>query len=186
MVIVTDLPRDESTPDYWAELAAALPSLAFGDDNLIPGVPPVAAIHHEFTQYNQLRELQRIHGMEGQDLNGDVVDELFEVAVELLVLEAGCELAHPPARDALRELAFDLTDLLVEAVALELAAEPRDLMLVGHLPFMNDLASRLVCGDASADAFVFTPGTAVCLERVPGSRRFCVRWVVNPETVCAR
>jgi phosphohistidine phosphatase len=74
----------------------------------------------------------------------------------------------------------------VEAVALELAAEPRDLMLVGHLPFMNDLASRLVCGDASADAFVFTPGTAACLERVPGSERFCVRWVVNPETVCAR
>jgi alpha-ketoglutarate-dependent taurine dioxygenase len=80
VVIVTDLPGDESTPDYWAELAAALPSLAFGDEKLIPGVPPVAAIHHEFTQFNQLRALQRIHGMEGRDLSGNVVDELFAYA----------------------------------------------------------------------------------------------------------
>ena len=80
IVIVTDLPGDEPAPEYWAGLAGELPALIFGEADRIPGAPPVSAVHHETTKYNQQRELQRIHGMEGEVLNGDTVDELFTLA----------------------------------------------------------------------------------------------------------
>ena len=64
VVILTDLPGDASAPDYWARAAAALPSQTFGDE-LLPGEPPVAAIHQEFARSAQVRELQAKHGIAG-------------------------------------------------------------------------------------------------------------------------
>ena len=46
-----------------------------------------------------------------------------------------------------------------------LATEPDHLMLAGHLPFMNDLASALLAGPAGAVAIAIDPGTCLCLER---------------------
>lgn len=56
-------------------------------------------------------------------------------------------------------------------------------MFVGHLPFMDRLASLLVAG-ASADSVVsFQMGGIVCLERDPTSRTWTVRWMVTPDLV---
>ena len=38
-------------------------------------------------------------------------------------------------------------------------------MLVGHLPFLSKLASRLVTGSEDTAVVSFRAGTAVCLER---------------------
>jgi phosphohistidine phosphatase len=53
-----------------------------------------------------------------------------------------------------------------------------DTMLVGHLPFMSKLVSRLVTGSEDLDLVQFTPGTVVCLERTEKSG-----WIVISVTV---
>ncbi len=42
----------------------------------------------------------------------------------------------------------------------------KDTMLVGHLPFMSKLFSRLVTGSENLDLVQFAPGTVACLERL--------------------
>lgn len=75
----------------------------------------------------------------------------------------------------------------VAPVAKALASEPHDLMLVGHLPHLNRLASRLVCGDERAQAFEFRQGGVLCLERPAresaeeGASAWVVRWMLVPE-----
>jgi phosphohistidine phosphatase len=57
-----------------------------------------------------------------------------------------------------------------------------DTMVVGHLPFLGRLASRLVAGDEAASAVRFMPGTVVCLERgEQGS--WSIAWMIRPELV---
>ena len=53
----------------------------------------------------------------------------------------------------------------VDTVATELDTWQEDIMLVGHLPFMEKLVSHLVCGDRDTQLVEFQPGTVVCLER---------------------
>jgi phosphohistidine phosphatase len=53
-------------------------------------------------------------------------------------------------------------------------------MIVGHLPFMEKLASLLVAGSEDADIVAFQMGGVVCLERDDvGVWR--VRWMVTPD-----
>jgi len=49
----------------------------------------------------------------------------------------------------------------------ELASTPDDTMLVGHLPFMSRLASKLLAGDEAIGLFKFQPSSVLCLERTP-------------------
>jgi phosphohistidine phosphatase len=63
-----------------------------------------------------------------------------------------------------------------------LSREVEDLMIVGHLPFLEKLASLLVCGDEGAKAVMFRYSAIVCLEKKE-SRRWAVDWVIKPETV---
>ena len=63
---------------------------------------------------------------------------------------------------------------------LGLPAGEGDLMLVGHLPFMDRLASLLVCDDADRGAFAFVPAAVLCLESGESSSRWRVEWMVNP------
>jgi len=42
----------------------------------------------------------------------------------------------------------------------------KDTMLVGHMPFVGKLFSRLVAGSEDLDLVQFTPGTIACLERI--------------------
>jgi len=56
-----------------------------------------------------------------------------------------------------------------------------DVMIVGHLPFMGRLASRLVCGDDDETVVHFLPGTVVALERGDNGDGWIVAWAVRPE-----
>ena len=76
----------------------------------------------------------------------------------------------------------------VTALAEELGEETRDLILVGHMPHLSRLASQLVAGDASLEAFAFPPAGVLCLERANatgrdpnGPGRWRVAWMLVPE-----
>lgn len=79
-----------------------------------------------------------------------------------------------------------LDDVAVAARAVH--AFDGDLLLVGHLPHLNKLASVLLCGDEYGEAFSFHPGTLLCLQRVslPGIGgeaehfRWSVEWMMSP------
>jgi phosphohistidine phosphatase len=68
-------------------------------------------------------------------------------------------------------------------VAREAAAWDDDVMLVGHLPFMAGLASRLVVGREDAGVVAFQPGSVLCLERM--DQRWTIAWMTRPELVAA-
>jgi phosphohistidine phosphatase len=57
-----------------------------------------------------------------------------------------------------------------------------DLMIVGHLPFLGRLASRLMAGDEAAVHVAFRTATALCLERDP-QRGWCLVWMLPPDVV---
>ena len=63
-----------------------------------------------------------------------------------------------------------------------ISREVEDLMIVGHLPFLEKLASFLVCGDEGAKAVLFRYSAIFCLEKKePG--KWAVDWVLKPEMV---
>ena len=63
-----------------------------------------------------------------------------------------------------------------------ISREAEDLMIVGHLPFLEKLASFLVCGDEWAKPVLFQYSAILCLEKKePG--RWAVSWVLKPEMV---
>lgn len=53
----------------------------------------------------------------------------------------------------------------VEPWAKELSSAARDRILVGHLPFLSKLASRLLTGDETQAIVNFKPSSLLCLER---------------------
>jgi len=59
-----------------------------------------------------------------------------------------------------------------------LASMNSDLMLVGHLPYMQRLAGLLLSGDCEREVVRFRNGGVVCLER--GKSDWSVCWQVNP------
>jgi len=67
----------------------------------------------------------------------------------------------------------------VEPIAGELEHQQNDLMLVGHLPFMNRLASTLLAGNAEADLTEFQAGSVLMLVREDD--RWHIQWMVGPE-----
>ncbi len=78
-----------------------------------------------------------------------------------------------------------LDDVAELASALEKAGN--DLMLVGHLPHLNRLASRLVAGDAAVSAFDFPECGVLCLgrkgEEESGGGGWTVRWMLDPAVL---
>ena len=63
-----------------------------------------------------------------------------------------------------------------------ISGEAEDLMIVGHLPFLEKLASFLVCGDEGAKEVRFRYSAIVCLEKKE-SGRWAVGRVIKPEMV---
>jgi phosphohistidine phosphatase len=55
-----------------------------------------------------------------------------------------------------------------------------DLMIVGHLPFMANLASFLTAGSEASDVVAFQQGGVVCLETTNQSG-WQIRWMVTPD-----
>jgi phosphohistidine phosphatase len=63
-----------------------------------------------------------------------------------------------------------------------ISREAEDLMIVGHLPFLEKLASFLVCGNEGAKAVLFRYSAILCLEKREFGR-WAVAWVLKPEMV---
>ena len=77
-----------------------------------------------------------------------------------------------------REGLKPMDDVAVFAGDMEPAA---NVMFVGHLPFMQRLAGLLAAGDADRPVFCFQNGGIVCLDRIPDSRRWWIRWTLMPH-----
>jgi len=74
----------------------------------------------------------------------------------------------------------------VRRVAELLNRETRPLMLVGHRPFMDRLASLLVAGSPDRSVVQFRPGGVVCLEQEHKTRAWSLAWAVTPELLPRR
>ena len=61
----------------------------------------------------------------------------------------------------------------------QLASMHDDIMLVGHLPYMQRLAGLLICGDAERQAIHFRNGGVVSLERRESG--WSLLWQINPS-----
>jgi len=68
----------------------------------------------------------------------------------------------------------------VEAIASELRSE-ENLMLVGHLPFLEKLTSHLVTGSAERRIFKFQNGGIVCLDKEPDAPSWFIKWTLMPK-----
>lgn len=69
----------------------------------------------------------------------------------------------------------------VVPVAEMLASEEDDIVLVGHLPFMNRLVSQLVFGIPDCAAVDFPKAGMVCIIRQTGG--WTIDWFVNPSVL---
>ncbi len=65
-------------------------------------------------------------------------------------------------------------------VARKMASE-ENLMLVGHMPFMEYLASYLVTGIAEKPVFRFQNGGILCLDKHPETRTWVIKWALMPS-----
>lgn len=61
-----------------------------------------------------------------------------------------------------------------------ISKENRDLMIVGHLPFLDKLASFLLCGEENARLILFRYGAIVCLQQKE-DKKWAVSWILTPE-----
>ena len=71
-----------------------------------------------------------------------------------------------------------MDDVAVCAATLDAAA---DIMLVGHLPFMERMASFLVTGSMEKPIFRFQNSGIVCLEKDPQSGSWIIAWALMPN-----
>ena len=70
----------------------------------------------------------------------------------------------------------------VKPIAKELKKETSELMIVGHLPFMDRLASALLAPEKDQEFVCFDEATVACLER-DGDGEWSLLWLVSPQLV---
>jgi phosphohistidine phosphatase len=68
----------------------------------------------------------------------------------------------------------------VEAVADDISGD-ENVMLVGHLPFMEKIVSHLVAGSSHKRVFKFQNGGIVCLEKDPVENSWYIKWTLMPQ-----
>jgi phosphohistidine phosphatase len=68
----------------------------------------------------------------------------------------------------------------VEPWANQINNRQEDTLLVGHMPFMGQMAAYLLCGNSGSQFVVFEPGSMLCLER-DESGRWAIAWMLRPE-----
>jgi phosphohistidine phosphatase len=61
-----------------------------------------------------------------------------------------------------------------------ISKEREDLMLVGHLPFLEKLTSFLLCGNENARLVLFRYGAIVCIDQKE-DKGWAIRWILTPE-----
>ncbi|MBW1781409.1 MAG: phosphohistidine phosphatase SixA [Deltaproteobacteria bacterium] len=71
-----------------------------------------------------------------------------------------------------------LDDVTVFAETLKSGSQ---LMVVGHLPFMERLTSFLITGDINCPVFRFQNGGIVCMEEGPDGKGWVIKWTLMPE-----
>lgn len=59
--------------------------------------------------------------------------------------------------------------------------ERQDLMLVGHLPFMEKLTAYLITGSIDIPVFKFQNSGIVCLARLPDRDTWTIQWTLMPN-----
>lgn len=75
----------------------------------------------------------------------------------------------------------DATDTLADRVAgWAGGGGAGDVMVVGHLPFMPRMVSRLTMGGEFSAGVLFTPATVACLESLT-EPRWTLAWIMRPE-----
>lgn len=57
-----------------------------------------------------------------------------------------------------------------------------DTMIVGHLPFMAKMVSRLVTGNEDQVIVAYIPGSVVCLQQDP-EEHWQIEWMLRPDTL---
>lgn len=92
-----------------------------------------------------------------------------EIVAEAVTAEKGCS-----ARDGLK------ANDDVSAIAEELEAYDTDLMIAGHLPFLDNLTSLLAAGKETADIVHLSAGAIVCLKRTDPSD-WQTDWLITPD-----
>jgi phosphohistidine phosphatase len=60
-------------------------------------------------------------------------------------------------------------------------ADNDNVMIVGHLPFMERLVSYLITGRPDLTIFKFQNGGIVCLDKDPGSESWYIAWTLMPK-----
>jgi phosphohistidine phosphatase len=56
-----------------------------------------------------------------------------------------------------------------------------NIMLVGHLPFLEKLTSYFVIGSGEKSIFKFQNGGIVCLDKEPDSQFWIIKWALMPN-----
>jgi len=57
----------------------------------------------------------------------------------------------------------------------------KDVMLVGHPPFMERLAAYLITGSSEKPVFKFQNSGIVCLDRDPATESWVIKWTLMPH-----
>ena len=55
-----------------------------------------------------------------------------------------------------------------------------DTLIVGHLPYLGRLASRLLASDPDRPLLTFHPGSMACLDK-DAEGHWTLAWMVRPE-----
>ena len=71
-----------------------------------------------------------------------------------------------------------LDDVRTFAASLEL---DMNIMLVGHLPFLERLIGLLVCGDPDRTVFKLQNSGILCIDHVPEVKNPVIRWALMPS-----
>jgi len=71
-----------------------------------------------------------------------------------------------------------LDDVTAMAASIE---KRKDVMLVGHLPFMERLTSWLITGSTERPVFRFQNGGIVCLDEIPDTQGWVIKWTLMPH-----
>lgn len=69
----------------------------------------------------------------------------------------------------------------VNIIAHELEAMQKDIMVVGHLPFMGKLINALILPQTHYEIIKFMPATLVCLENNQGC--WIINWILTPDAL---
>jgi phosphohistidine phosphatase len=56
-----------------------------------------------------------------------------------------------------------------------------NIMVVGHLPFLEKLTSFLVVGSDKKPIFKFQNGGIICLDKEPDSQNWIIKWTLMPN-----